>query len=297
MLKRSSLTLWAAAVVVVFVWSSAFAGIRAGLAGYSPSHLAVLRFVVASIAMAVYAAFGRFRLPSRHDLLYFLLLGFLGFTFYNLALNTGEVQIAAGPAALLVQTGPIWTALLAVLFLGERLRMWGWLGIAISFLGALVIALGKWGDLSLSWAAALILLAAFSSSAYSIIQKRLLARYRPVELTAYAIWGGTLLLLPFAGGILPVMHTAPLASTLAIVYLGIFPAALAYAAWAYVLSRLPASRAVSILYGVPVMAFLVGWVWLGEAPRMLDIVGGLLALSGVLVVNTLGRVRPSVTGH
>jgi drug/metabolite transporter (DMT)-like permease len=236
-------------------------------------------------------------LPSRHDLLYFLLLGFLGFTFYNLALNTGELQIAAGPAALLVQTGPIWTALLAVLFLGERLRLWGWLGIAISFLGALVIALGKWGDLSLSWAAALILLAAFSSSAYSIIQKRLLARYRPVELTAYAIWGGTLLLLPFAGGLWTVMQTAPLASTLAIVYLGIFPAALAYAAWAYVLSRLPASRAVSILYGVPVMAFLVGWVWLGEAPRLLDIVGGLLALSGVLVVNTLGRVRPSVTGH
>ena len=37
------------------------------------------------------------------------------------------------------------------------------------------------------------------------------------------------------------------------------------------------------------MAFLVGWVWLGETPHAPDIIGGLLALGGVIVVNTLGR--------
>ena len=92
-----------------------------------------------------------------------LLLGLTGFALYNLALNTGEQSIASGPAAVLIQTAPIWTALLATLMLGEHLSRWGWLGIGISFSGVLVIALGKGQGLALHWGAALILLAAFST--------------------------------------------------------------------------------------------------------------------------------------
>jgi drug/metabolite transporter (DMT)-like permease len=294
MSSRNSLPVILSAGTTILFWGSAFAAIRAGLEGYSPAHLAVLRFLVASTVLLVYALLTRMRLPPRQDIPYIFLLGFLGFTFYNLALNTGEQNIPAGPAALLIQTVPIWTALLATLFLGERLRPWGWLGIAISFSGALVIALSKGQGLQLTWGAALILMAAISSSLYNIIQKRMLGRYRPVEITTYAIWAGTLLLLPFGFGLVGTVQTAPLHSTLAVVYLGIAPAALAYATWAYVLSRLPAGRASSLLYGVPVMAFLVAWVWLGETPTAIDLLGGALALSGVVVVNTLGRARRTI---
>ncbi len=291
MSSRNSLPVILSAGTTIVFWGSAFAAIRAGLEGYSPAHLATLRFLVASLALLIYALLTHIRLPPRRDLPIFFLLGFLGFTFYNLALNTGEQEIPSGPAALLIQTVPIWTALLAMLFLGERLRPWGWLGIAISFSGALVIALSESQGFQLNWGAALIMMAAISSSLYIIIQKRMLRRYSPVEITTYAIWAATLLLLPFAFGLVEAVQTAPLHSTLAVVYLGIGPAALAYATWAYVLSRLPAGRASSFLYGVPVMAFLVAWVWLGETPHPIDLLGGALALGGVVVVNTLGRAR------
>lgn len=289
--RTSSLSLVLLAVTTVLFWGSAFAGIRAGLQAYSPAHLATLRFLVASLVLVIFALLTHMRLPARQDLPGIFALGLTGFAFYNLALNTGEQSIPAGPAALLIQTAPIWTALLAIAFLRERLRVWGWLGIAIGFTGALAIALGKSQGLELQWGAALILMAALSTSVYIIIQKRMLARYRPVEITAYAIWAGTLLLLPFAPGLMATVKAAPLSATLAVLYLGVCPAALAYATWAAVLARLPAARAASILYAVPVMAFLVGWVWLGEAPKPIDVVGGLLALSGVVVVNTLGRAR------
>ena len=221
----------------------------------------------------------------RRDLPLVLLLGLLGFAFYNIALNIGEQTIASGPAALLIQTVPIWTALAATIFLGDRLRVFGWIGICIGFSGAVVIALGKRGGFALGWGAALVVLAAISASAYNVIQKRMLGRYSPVQITTYAVWAGTLLLLPFAGGLVGEVRRAALADTLAVVYLGVFPAALGYVTWAFVLSRFPAGRAASFLYGVPVMAFLVGWAWLGEAPTGIDIIGGLLALSGVAVVN------------
>ena len=172
-------------------------------------------------------------------------------------------------------------------------RPWGWVGIAVSFLGALVIALGKGSSITLSWGAGLILLASMSASAYNIIQKTMLDRYRPLEITTWAIWAGTLLLLPFCGGLLGQVRAAPLGDTLAVVYLGVGPAALAYVTWAVVLSRLPASRASSILFVVPVVAFLVGWVWLGEAPTLIDLAGGVLAMGGVALVNTLGRAEKS----
>ena len=282
----------AAVAATILFWGSAFAGIRAGLHSYSPTHLALLRFLTASVALAVYALATRMPLPAQRDLPHIFLLGLLGFAFYNIALNIGEQSIPAGPAALLIQTVPIWTALAATLFLRDRLRLFGWIGIAISFAGALVIALGKGGGFDLGWGAGLVVLAAISASAYNIIQKRMMERYKPQQITAYAVWAGTILLLPFFGGLAGEVRTAALPDTLAVLYLGIFPAAIGYVTWAHVLSRFPAGRAASFLYAVPVMAFLVGWLWLGEAPTVIDAIGGSLALGGVAVVNTLGR--PSI---
>ncbi len=294
-----------AAAVTIFFWGSSFAAIRAGLHSYSPTHLAVLRFLSASAALLVYALATRMRLPTIRDVPRILLLGLLGFSFYNIALNYGELAVASGPAAVLIQTAPIFTALAATVFLRERLTGMGWAGIGASFAGAAVIGLGKGTGFGLNWGAGLILLAALSATVYIIMQKAMLAPagsapadrntrlYRPQEITTYSIWAGTVLLLPFSGGLAGEVRAASLADTLAAVYLGVAPAALAYATWAVVLSHLPASRASSILFVVPVVAFLVGWVWLGERPTAFDVAGGALAMGGVALVNTLGRLRAS----
>jgi drug/metabolite transporter (DMT)-like permease len=291
MSSRRTLTLALAVVTTVLFWGSAFPGIRVALQAYSPAHLALLRFLTASAALAVVALLTRMRLPARADLPFIALLGLVGFAFYNLALNIGEQSIPSGPAALLILTSPIWTALLALAFLHERLRVWGWIGIAVSFSGACVIAMGSGLGFQLRWGALLVVSAAISMSIYNIVQKRMLRRYRPVEITSYGIWAGTILLLPFAVGLPAQIRAAPPSATLAVVYLGVCPAALAYVTWAYVLSRLPAARAASFHYGVPVVAFVIGWIWLAEVPTAIDVLGGLLALGGVVIVNTLGRAR------
>jgi drug/metabolite transporter (DMT)-like permease len=75
----------------------------------------------ASIALVVFALLTRMRMPALRDVPLVFLLWLVGFAFYNLALNYGEARIPAGPASVLIQTAPIWTALAAVLFLRERL--------------------------------------------------------------------------------------------------------------------------------------------------------------------------------
>ncbi|MDX8464011.1 DMT family transporter, partial [Mesorhizobium humile] len=71
----------------------------------------------------------------------------------------------------------------------------------------------------------------------------------------------------------------------AVIYLGVVPSLIAYAAWATALSRLAAARASNFLYLVSPTSALIGFFWLGEVPSLLGILGGALALGGVIVVN------------
>ena len=226
--RYSSRTLFALGLTLV-VWASAFTGIRAGLRAYSSANLAILRFLVASLVLAIYAWIAHFRRPDLRDVPGLVLTGAIGITFYHLALNYGETRVTAGAASLLCASMPIWTALAARFWLREKLTAIGWSGVFASFVGVALIASGEGEGIRLSPQALIILAAAVTSALYMILQKHYLGRYSALEFTAYSIWFGTALMLPFGMGLLHTLRAAPASATLAVVYLGIFPGALAYA--------------------------------------------------------------------
>jgi drug/metabolite transporter (DMT)-like permease len=287
--SRITFRTWVAPSAALLLWASAYAGIRVGLKAYTPAHVALLRFIIASIVLAAYATQAHFRRPRWKDVPRLVLTGVFGISFYNLALNYGEVSVSAGVASLLISSAPIWIALLSTFMLNERLTPSGWGGVFISFIGVAMIAAGEGGGFHFSARALLLAVAALSSAIYIVMQKQLLSTYNALEVTTYSIWFGTLLLLPFGAGLVNAIHTAPWNSTLAIVYLGIFPAAIAFTSWAYAISHGPVNRMSSFLYLVPVLAIGIAWLWLGEIPRMMSLLGGIVALSGVVIVNIWGK--------
>jgi drug/metabolite transporter (DMT)-like permease len=275
----------------VFLWAAAFAGIRAALESYGPGELALLRLLVASATLALYAAVARMQLPEPRDLPAIFAAGFLAFALYHVGLNFGELTVSAGAASLLINTAPIFTALLATAFLGERLKGVGWVGMIVSFFGASLISVGEGQGYGFDLGALPILLAAVSVSVYLVVQRPYLAKYGPLAYTTYAIWAGTLPILWFLPSLVSDLQRATSEATLAGVFLGVFPTAVAYVTYAYIFSRMSAPVTVSFLYLIPAMAFLIAWVWLDEVPTLLSVVGGFVTVSGVFIVNTRGRQR------
>lgn len=283
------MTLGVAALLLVqmVLWGTAFPMIKIALEDLTPPHLTLLRHLVASGTFVVLLLAFRARLlPKRADVPYFLLLGFVGYTVYHLSLNFGQTNVSAGAASLIIATAPAMTSLLAVWMLGERMPWLGWAGSAVAFMGVVLIVVGdSGGGISFNVYAWLIVLAAFSTSFYAILQRRLFQRYRPIEVAAFATWGGTLPMLVFMPGLGGDIATAAPSAIWATLYIGVLASAVAYTLFSVALSLSPVTVVTAALYLVPVFSLLAAWLLVGEVPGLLTIVGGSVALGGVILLN------------
>lgn len=286
----SALPLVAVAVTLV-LWASAFVAIRHLGPDFSPVTLTLGRTLVASVCLGIACLATGFVRPTGRQWLSIVTIGALWFGVYNVALNEGERHVDAGTAAMLIQLSPILIAVLAALFLGERFTPWLGAGLAVAFGGVALIATAgpSEGGRDLL-GVALCLLSALVYSISLILQKPLVARLPAVQITWLACSVAAVLTLPFAPRLLGEIREAPASSTLWLVYLGLFPTAIAFTTYAFALRHMSASSLGVTTYLVPPITIVMGLVFLGEAPPGLAYVGGLLALVGVW----LARRQPKV---
>ncbi|AEW98885.1 DMT family transporter [Streptantibioticus cattleyicolor] len=292
---KLSKAVWALVLTVV-TWASAFPAIRVGLDGYGVAGLSLSRLTVASVALAIAAGPLGVRRPRARDLPMIALCGATGMSAYQVLLNWGEVHVPAGTASLLIAIAPVFSVLLAAVFLGERMTWAQIAGSAVAISGAAVIAVAG-GHARYTTSAWVVLAAAVVQGVYHFATKPLLARYTGLEVACYAMWAGTVFLLPLLPAMVHGFATAPVAATASTVYLGLLPSAIGFVSWGYAVARLSVASSTASLYLVPPVALVVAFVWLGEVPPPLALVGGALGIAGVMLINrrTLGRRREAST--
>ncbi|WP_457206608.1 DMT family transporter [Nocardioides sp. P5_C9_2] len=281
----------AAVATTLVLWASAFVGIRHLGESVPPGSLSLARLLVMVLALLVLMR-GRIpRLPTRREWPLIVAGGASWFGVYNLALNESERRIDAATAALLVQIGPILVALLATFFLGERLTRWVVTGMAVGFGGVVLIgratSSGGNGDLV---GVRLAVVAAVTFAVGVLTQKKLLPTIRPLDLTFWYAVVGAAVCLPWSGELVGVVGDASADTIWWIVYLGIFPSAIAFTTWAFALSHADAGKFAQSTFLVPFVTALMAWLLLAEVPPLLSFVGGALCIAGVLLARRTARV-------
>lgn len=293
--RRSLLPLLILALVVL-IWASNTIVSKLALQEATPVLLALVRFSLAGIgfhlpAFLVMRRLGSPMKPQEWGTL--AAAGILGAGSSVLLFTLGVATTPATYAGLILMTTPIWTALLARLFLGERLGGLRAAGMAIAAAGAGVLATN--GELvapdpAILAGSALLLAGQVCWGGYTLLSKPLLSRHPPLLVLAAShlfallgLWPATAALGAWAE--LPRVLSWSGSTWLAILYMVCFVSALSQALYVYGLRAVSAGRAVSFMYLQPIFTALLAGLVLDEQPTALTFACGALIILGLWLVN------------
>ncbi|HEY6944294.1 MAG TPA: DMT family transporter [Candidatus Acidoferrum sp.] len=296
----SRLAVAAAIAILVVVWAINFIAAKIGLLYLPPLAMASFRVVLAGAVMIpvyfycmrlktfVEAADLRRRGFTVRDLWTFLYLGFFSVTVNQMCFTIGLYFTHVSHAAVIVGLGPIYILALAVLFGLERATGHKVVGMLIALAGVAVLV--SENGISLYSASiegdAITMAGSIGFAIYVVLGKRVAEKYDTLTMTAFNHFAGALIVLPVA------IHEAwslsaarhwhqPWRAWAAVVYMAVFSSALAYLFYFWLLRYLEASQLSAFTYLLPVLATILGILWLGEKGSWSQLLGGVMALGGV----------------
>ena len=279
-------------ICVYFFWGSTYLAIRYGLDELPPFVMASTRFLISgSVLLAFCAIRGMRMLPTPREFGTLAIIGVLMLGCGNTAVLWSELYLSTGLAALLVAGIPMFAALIEM-FLpnGEGLPTRGWIGIIIGFIGlAFLVSPGLrnsfHGDSRQIIATAIILAGAFCWTAGSVISRR-----STIGISGFAAAGWQMLFggifntgIMFASGGYRGSHWDVQAWS-SIFYLVIFGSLTGYTAYIYLLNNVAVSKVTTYAYVNPVIAVILGAIFIHERFVTIEYIGMASILLAVILV-------------
>ncbi|KAF0224924.1 MAG: putative efflux [Rhodospirillaceae bacterium] len=278
---RTTVLLVAAAAIL---WGANFNLSKPVVAEMHPLLAGAGRFVLAALVMGLMVAWQRRSVPLIRHFRAYTLLGLVGVGGFNVLFFLGMQMTSAVNGALIMAISPLVTALLAALFLRERLSRIQLLALPVALAGVAVVILGGGARLALSPGDALMLGANFCWSLYNVLGKRLMPTENGLVNTAgimtmgAVVMSGAALVVALVVG-MPA-HIPSLPSAAALVFMAVAGSALAYLFWNRGLAQLGAARTAVFLNLVPVSTMVIAAAT-GSPPSALQLAGAVLVLAAV----------------
>jgi drug/metabolite transporter (DMT)-like permease len=279
--------------LIVLIWALNFIAAKVGVRYLTAPTLASFRVTLAAVVMVPVYLMAPTRTARRcgfslRDGWTFFYLGFFGVAVNQICFTVGLRYTSVSHAAVIVGMGPIYTLFLAVLLRLERATRSKVTGMAVAFLGIAVLASDNLKSAHSSLLGdAITLTGSLGFATYVVLGKRVAARYDSLTMTAFNHFAGALIILPLA------IHQArsvgsgahwqaiPWQGWAALLYMAVFGSAVAYVVYFWLLRYLEATQLSAFTYALPIVATLMGILWLGESASWAQLLGGALALSGL----------------
>lgn len=276
---------------VVFFWGTSWAVSKYGLIELSPLHFATMRFLIASAIFFILlkCVYKDYKIDKK-DHLYLLLLGILGISLYFIILYSGLRYTTTVNSSIIFATSPIHTVLLSsLIFHQEKLTPQKLMGSILAFLGVILVLTN--GTLSIGQETLkgdmLITINSILWSLFTILGKELVDKYEPFVVMAYITIYGTLTLLPFTitPDFLKSFTTINIATWGAVMYLAVFCSVYGFYMWYRGIKIIGASRTAMFNYLNPLIAVIVGIIFLKEPIGINTFLGGIAIFAGVYIAS------------
>ena len=278
------------ATLSILMWSTNLPATRYLLEFYSPGSIALLRSLAALIFLCAVSAVKGIRLPEKKDVHMFALCGISGIFLFLVFQTLGARYVVSAVGSFIINSSPVFTLILATLLLKERVKPICWAGVVISFCGLATIMVSQTTEFSLNIGVIILLGAAFVTSIFNITQRSLVKKYSFLEVVTYAKIAATVCMLIFVPNVARDLHGSNLGAILILVYLGVFPGALAHITFTYALSKAEKTTHITVfMYLTPFITAVIGYFWLGESFSLLSFLGGVAIIAGMVITNTLGK--------
>ena len=198
-------------------------------------------------------------------------------------------HLLSANAALIQAANPAIVALFSILFLKEKISLQRGLGITLSIIGVLLVSgVPSGSQESTLIGNVMILGGVIAWSVYTIQSRKIPVDVDPMVSTTASFYTGLLWLMPFTLWEIST-HGMPVISPLswaALVYLGLVASALAYFLWNYALNSMEASQAAPFINLIPIVGLTLS-ILVGESVSFIQILGGLIAIIGVLITQNI----------
>lgn len=284
-------------ILLAALWGASFLFTRMAVPAFGAFALAELRVAIAALMLvpllALRGDFSELRAaPAR-----FVVLGAFNTAIPFALFAWAVLSITAGLASILNAAAPLFAALVAWVWLRERLSWLQWVGMGIGFAGVLWLSGAKsgFGGDSSFWAILAALAATFSYGVSASVAKRYFAGVRPLAVAAGSQTAAALLLLPFAVATWP---AAPPSSIdwAAASALGVLCTGIAYILYFRLIARVGPATAVAVTFLIPAFAMLWGGLFLAETVTPAMLLGCAIILGGTaLATGTVRSRRPAAT--
>ena len=281
-------------VLLAALWGASFLFMRLGAHEFGPIALAAVRVGLASVMLIPLLASRGQLADLRTHWKGLLLVGALNSAIPFALFSFAALSITAGLSSIVNATTPLWTAVVAFVWLRQGLTPWRVLGLVIGFAGVAFLAWGKasfkpGADHSGFWAVLACATATFCYGVAANATKRYLTGVSPLAVATGSQFAATLLLALPAAWLWPSQMPGTVAWTSALA-LAALCTALAYILYFRLMSRVGPTNAVSVTFLIPLFAILWGALFLQEAVTAQMVAGGAIVLVGIALA--LGLVGP-----
>ncbi len=276
-------------VFVMFLWGLSFSSAKVLTQTLHPLELGFLRFFVSSFYFIFFLILeGKEELKkiSKQDLIMFVLLGFSGILSYNVLFFIGLEKVEAGKASVIIASNPLFSLLIASVFLGEGINAQKILGGIIGFLGLIYVLTEFNLNFKIDKGEIYMLLAAFSWVIYTLLGKKVLNKFSAMFSTSISVLLGTIFLFPiYINFQTKNLFEINFNEWTQLVFLGLGCTVFGFSYFYKAIQKVGVSKASSFINLVPIFGILGGIMFLQEALELKLIFGLIAVITGIFLVN------------